>query len=160
MKISCETIGQMPSENLKEMQNEKVRFVMRTLVPMHPFYRKLYEEKGIDYRKIKTTDDLRELPFSSKLDILPTEAEPRRPRDFILQPNEELIKMLAKKIIGKNVKEELEYEYKPVHTHFTTGRSTNQIPFLYTRHDLDLLQETGKRLFGVVGASKEDIALN
>ena len=170
MKISWKTIGQMPEENLKEMQNEKVRFVMRTLVPMHPFYRKLYEEKGIDYRKIKTTDDLRELPFSSKLDILPTEAEPRRPRDFILQPNEELIKkvypkaelikMLAKKIIGKNVKEELEYEYKPVHTHFTTGRSTNQIPFLYTRHDLDLLQETGKRLFGVVGASKEDIALN
>src|SRR3990170_4626282 len=126
MKISWETIGQMPEENLKEMQNEKVRFVMRTLVPMHPFYRKLYEEKGIDYRKIKTTDDLRELPFSSKQDILPSEAEPRRPRDFILHPNEdlikkvypksELLKMLVKKLIGKNVKEELEYEYKPVHT--------------------------------------------
>ncbi len=170
MKISWKTIGQMPAENLKEMQNEKVRFLMRTLVPMHPFYRKLYEEKGIDYRKIVDVDDLQKLPFSSKQDILPTEAEPRKPRDFILQPNEELIKkvypkielikMLAKKIIGKNVKEELEYEYKPVHTHFTTGRSTNQIPFLYTRHDLDLLQETGKRLFGVVGANKEDIALN
>lgn len=170
MKISWQTIGQMPEENLKEMQNEKVRFLMRTLVPMHPFYRKLYEEKGIDYRKIGNVDDLQKLPFSSKLDILPTDAEPRKPRDFILQPNEELIKkvypksellkMLAKKIIGKNVKEELEYEYKPVHTHFTTGRSTNQIPFLYSRHDLDLLKETGRRLFQVVGATKEDIALN
>ena len=79
---------------------------MRTLVPMHPFYRKLYEEKGIDYRKIVDVDDLQKLPFSSKQDILPTEAEPRKPRDFILQPNErvdkkvypkiELIKMLAK----------------------------------------------------------------
>ena len=65
---------------------------MRTLVPMHPFYRKLYEEKGIDYRKIVDVDDLQKLPFSSKQDILPTEAEPRKPRDFILQPNEELIK--------------------------------------------------------------------
>lgn len=170
MKLSWQTIGQMPEENLKEMQNEKVRFLMRTLVPMHPFYRKLYEEKGIDYRKIGNADDLQKLPFSSKLDILPTDAEPRKPRDFILQPNEELIKkvypkaelikMLAKKIIGKNVKEELEYEYKPVHTLFTTGRSTNQIPFLYSRHDLDLLEETGGRLFQVVGATKDDIALN
>ncbi|TAN57846.1 phenylacetate--CoA ligase family protein [Patescibacteria group bacterium] len=170
MKISWQTIGQMPEENLKEMQNEKVRFLMRTLVPMHPFYRKLYEQKGIDYRKIETVDDLQKLPFSSKYDILPTDEEPRRPRDFILQPNEELIKkvypkselikMLAKKIMGKNIKEELEYEYKPVHTHFTTGRSTNQIPFLYTRHDLDLLKETGGRLFQVVGAIKDDIALN
>ena len=58
MKISWQTIGQMPEENLKEMQNEKVRFLMRTLVPMHPFYRKLYEEKGIDYRKINSADDL------------------------------------------------------------------------------------------------------
>jgi len=109
MKISWQTIGQMPEENLKEMQNEKVRFLMQTLVPMHPFYRKLYEEKGIDYRKIVSVDDLQKLPFSSKLDILPTEAEPRRPRDFILQPNEELIKkvypkaelikMLAKKLL-------------------------------------------------------------
>lgn len=170
MPYSWKKLEHLSQNELQAIQNKGVRYLMQTLVPMHPFYRKLYESKGIDYRSIRTVEDLQKLPFSSKQDILPTETEPRRPRDFILQPNEELIKhvypkgalikMLAKKLMGVNVKAELEYEYKPVHTHFTTGRSSNQIPFVYSRYDLDLLRETGNRLFQVVGAKIEDIALS
>ncbi|HLC99682.1 MAG TPA: hypothetical protein VJC11_01845, partial [Patescibacteria group bacterium] len=170
MSYSWKKLEQLSQDEFEAIQNKVVQYLMQTLVPMHPFYRKLYEEKGIDYRSIRTVDDLQKLPFSSKLDILPTELEPRRPRDFILQPNEDLIKhvypksalikMLAKKLVGVDVKAELEYEYKPVHTHFTTGRSSNQIPFLYSRYDLDLLQETGNRMFQVVGAKTADIALS
>jgi len=170
MNMDWNKLCRLPREELKVIQDKGVKYLMKTLVPMHPFYRRLYESHPIDYQKIITTDDLTKLPFSSKLDILPTKENAKRPKEFILQPNEDLIKkvypkfdllkMGVKKLIGIDIKKELEYEFRPVHTHFTTGRSTNQIPFLYTRFDLELLKAAGQRLFDMVGSTTEDIAIN
>jgi len=43
---------------------------------------------------------------------------------------------------------------------FTTGRSAEPVPFLYTQQDLDVLAQTGRRVMEVCGARREDRLLN
>ena len=52
------------------------------------------------------------------------------------------------------------HEYKPVHLHFTTGRSANATPFLYTAHDLERLEESGRRMVEVLGLPQNEYVVN
>ena len=164
--IDWQTLATKNSKTLTNIQNRQLKFVSKHLVPYHPFYRKMWQSVG----RISNTTDLARLPFSSKLDLLPTKTEPTKPRDFILQPNKELIrqhypkgallKLLAKKVVGTDLETEIIKEFKPVQIHFTTGRSTAQIPFFYSSQDLQTFSETGWRLFQTVGASHDSIVVN
>lgn len=164
--IKWTKLAKQSPRGLRSLQNRQLKFVIKHLVPYHPFYRKMFASIG----KIASSVNLIDLPFSSKLDLLPTKTEPTKPRDFILQPNKELIrkyypkgallKLIAKKVAGIDLETEIIKEFKPIQIHFTTGRSTAQIPFFYTSQDLQTLTETGWRLFQTVGASTESIVVN
>lgn len=148
---------------MRELQNRKLRNFIRTQVyPFSPFYRKMFDKEGIDVRSIKTVDDLRRLPFTSKADIAPSEEDPSRPREFILQPDEEslrkysskstLIKMAWMKIAKGEaaLKSRLEWEYAPVFNIFTTGRTADPTPFLFSLYDFNIWDLHGARTMQII----------
>jgi len=164
-KFSC-----LDKEKIRKIQSKKFVFAIRHLLPYSPFYQDFFKKHNLSFGDFKSIDDIIKLPIISKHDILPTDEDPAKPKKFILQPDEEkikkyalksqLLKILGKKIIGTNYKKDILTEFKPIHIHFTTGRSSNQIPFLYTQRDMNNLKETGYRLFTNIGASTDDIVIN
>lgn len=150
-------------DDMRELQNRKLRsFIKKQVYPFSPFYRAMFEREGIDADSIRTIDDLQKLPFSMKSDIAPSDDNPARPREFILQPNEELIKKylprtalahiaLTKLIKGeKGLKESLEWEYAPVFNIFTTGRTADPTPFVFTRYDFEIWNLHSSRTMDVL----------
>ncbi len=168
--MNWQQLSRLPREELTALQNRKLRNFIRHYLPYSPYYRGLFERATLSWNDIQTTDDLQKIPLSSKADIAPTEDDRARPRQFILQPDEKLLKKYASKktllklLWGKatkqNVHAKLEWEYKPAHIHFTTGRTALPTPFTYSRYDLELLKETGSRLFEVSGIPSKAVGLN
>ena len=148
------------------------RFLSEQIIPFHPFYRGLYKEHGFKPQHLKTFEDLKNLPLTTKADFLPTDANPQGYRSFILQPTPELIRehwpktrlaaLLAKKVIfgSEAVKDDLQLEYKPVLMTATTGRSAEPVSFLYTKHDIDRLEEAGERLLDIFNITSDDRVVN
>ena len=55
----------------RRIQNEKLhRYLTEVIAPFSPYYKKLFAEHRIDPRRIKTVEDLRQMPFTSKADLL------------------------------------------------------------------------------------------
>ncbi len=161
-------ISKLSRKEIEHLQNQKLRKFFKLNFNFHPYYKKLFADNNIDPNSIKTTEDLKKLPFTTKLDLLPTKENPKKFMDFVLQPTEELIKRYYPRYklfywtleSKQNFKSFLEHEYKPVHMHFTTGRSAMSIPFLYTQKDVETLQEVGLRLMDVFNVKKDSIAVN
>ena len=127
-KMDWKKLSYLKPAQIKKLQNKKLRAFIRTQIPYHPYYSKLFKKN-----KIKTTDDLVKIPLSSKKDIAPTKQEPKKPLQFILQPNKQLIMQYYPKYkLPFASKSRLEYEYKPVQIHFTTGRTALPTPFFYS----------------------------
>lgn len=161
-----EKLSKMPYKEIKEMQNKKLRAFMANQIYLYsPYYSELLKEQKIDPFKIKGIDDLRHLPFTYKWDIAPTDEEPKKAKDFVIRPDEELTEKyshLAKMSMssGKAVVEDKVYDFKPVHLHFTTGRTALPTPFVYSKRDLDNIRESGYRLLDVFEVTSEDIVIN
>ena len=150
-------------EKIKQLQNKLLKNFIKNQIPYHPFYRALFKKNKISFSEIKTTDDLKKLPLTTKEDIAPTAKQPKKFLDFVLQPNKSLIKKHA--AINKKIriilnKSHLYYEYKPMHIHFTTGRAAIATPVFYTAYDLQKLEESGKRMFDMLHISKNEIIIN
>lgn len=166
-------LNTLSKKELKELQNKKLhKFISEQLYPFSPYYKRLFDKHNIKPEKIKTVEDLRFIPFTSKQDFLPTKENPRTSRDFILQPNEELIKkyspkskllkLAALKIVkGSNyVKKLIGDEYHPLFLTLTTGTTNQPISFFYTRHDLNNLYTSGYRLLEVFGQKEYGKGVN
>ncbi|MFT5470477.1 MAG: phenylacetate-CoA ligase [Verrucomicrobiales bacterium] len=145
-------------ERLREWQGGKLRrYLKETVLPFSAHYGKL----GIEPDEIRTLDDLQHLPFTSKNDLLPTEENPKRARDFVLIPDEAVLRRrpstIAKAIVmGRDrVKAAFEREFRPILLTSTTGRSTESIPFLFSQHDVRNLTIAGRRMMEI-GKSKPD----
>jgi phenylacetate-coenzyme A ligase PaaK-like adenylate-forming protein len=140
---------QLTRSELREMQNYKLRTFLRNKVqPYSPHYGKILKEAG----PINTVEDLQKLPFTSKSDLLPTVENPKRPRDFLLQPDPNQLRRLPSTIfqaifLGRErVQRKLKSEYQPLLLTSTTGRSADPIPFLHTAHDIRNLRYAGSRI--------------
>ena len=163
-------LSYLKKEDLERIQSRKLRQFIRYKIPFSPYYSQLFKKAGIKFSDIKTTADLKKIPFTEKEDIAPKARDPAKPRDFILQPSEQLIKQIyskpmllslgIQKFFGTNIEEKLENEFKPIHIHFTTGRTASPTPFLYSQQDIKQLKEAGKRMMEVFGISKDNIAIN
>ncbi len=155
-----------PWEEQKRMQDRKLKaFLVNQIYPYSPHYRRVFDELKLDPYKFQGVDDLVHLPFTYKEDVAPTDEEPQKHKDFVVRPDEEVSEKyghLAKlsPYGGKHVVEEKTDEYKPVHMHFTTGRTAQATPFVYSKRDLDNIREGGRRLLDVFDLSRQDILLN
>ncbi len=138
------------------------RYLKSTVLPFSKHYRDL----GIDPDSIRTLEDLQSIPFTRKRDLLPTDAQPKRSRDFVLIPDEAVLRnrpsTIANALLrGKTqVKEAFDREFRPIFMTSTTGRATEPVPFLYTAHDLDNLRIAGIRLMEICDSRREFRHLN
>lgn len=143
------------------------RYVREYLYPFSPFYRRLFDSSGVRPEQIRTVDDLRRLPLTSKRDLLASPEEPQKFKDFILQPDPATIKAawpLSKKLPllwqkwtkgTDSVRRAVKREFSPCFMTFTTGRSADPVPFFYSPHDIQNLHDTGSRLVDVMSLPEE-----
>jgi len=64
-----ERIENLGLEELRSLQNERLSSLVERVYGTVPFYKKLFDEKGIHPSDIKTIEDLHKLPFTKKTDL-------------------------------------------------------------------------------------------
>jgi phenylacetate-coenzyme A ligase PaaK-like adenylate-forming protein len=157
---------QTPQEQ-RHIQNDKLhRYFTEVIGPFSPYYKKLFAEHKIDPRHIKTVDDLRHLPFTSKTDLLPTPEQPEKFREFVITPDVSVLKhrprVIAEALLrGRSaVERRFEREYRPIFLTATTGRSAAPVAFTYTDHDMNNLRIAGARIIQIFGTTTKMRAVN
>ncbi len=157
---------------IKQLQNKKLHHFLNTNVyPFSPHYQKFFDDHKINPKKIHSIEDLKDLPFSTKADLM-TKESPAKYKDFILQPDQAKIKkywpkvtlldMAAESLIyGKQqVADRLGREYRPIFMTFTTGTTSWPVAFLYSRYDLDNLNLSGNRMIKLFDIKPEERIMN
>ncbi len=166
------SLKSLSSADVAHLQNQQLHaFITTHVYPFSPFYRRLFDQKGINPNDIKTIADLKRIPFVSKTDFI-NPNNPQQYRDFILQPDEKLIKqfwpkgkliaLLAKKIFNgsESVKDAMNREYRPIFMTFTTGTTNSPVPFVYSRHDIDNLNISGSRMVRLFDIAEDERIMN
>lgn len=156
-----------PRSTLRDWQFARLRhYLHRTVLPFSRHYRESFAEAGLSLDQLRTPDDLRRIPFTSKADFAPREDGRETVRDFVLLPDKAILSKRPSTILKalvrgkKAVAEGFEKEFRPVLLTSTTGRSADPVPFLYSTHDIDNLRLAGSRLMSVAGADREMKMLN
>ena len=158
---------QIPVDVQRAQQNDRLHhFINHVVAPFSPHYKKLFADHRIDPRRIKTVADLRRIPFTTKLDLLPTDGAPEKVREFVITPELAAIKrrpgVIAEALFqGRSAAERsIEREFRPIFLTATTGRSTARVSFVYTDYDLHNLREAGTRLIQTFGATTKMRGVN
>lgn len=142
------------------------RYLSDTVLPFSNHYRRLFQQEGVSADQLRTVDDLRRLPFTSKADFCSTFDNPDPVRGFVLIPDRNVLakrpRTIAKALLRGRaaVADGFEREYRPLLLTSTTGRSADPVPFLYTAHDIENLKLAGARVYDICGAEKEMRMLN
>ena len=144
-----------PPEEWREWQLTQLReYLHRRVIPFSSHYHRVFAEHDIHPFDIKSLDDWSQVPFTSKKDLA-------TPRDFVLVPDEAVLRhepgmIFTALLQGRAAaKEQAEAEFRPILLTSTTGRSSDPVPFLYTKHDLHNLDLSGSRLM-LAGRSQRD----
>ena len=126
-----EDIETLPRPQLAELQLKKLRESI-TRARRSPFYGKLYRELNISAESIKTYDDVRKLPITTKDDLRAC-----YPFELLTCPKDNVIRM-----------------------HCTSGTTGNPAAVLYSRHDLDSWANLMARSMFATGARPADVFQN
>ncbi len=127
-------------------------YLKTRVLPFSAHYADLFEAHHLHPEDFRTLDDWSQMPLTSKADLTVSK---ERQRDFVLIPKQSVLKREPRNIMhallhGRNqTKAKLEAEFRPVLLTSTTGRSSEPVPFIYTKHDLSHLEITGRRLMEV-----------
>jgi len=157
----------LPENVVRELQAEKLRHYLRNVVlPFSPYYRDLFAKHGLTANSFRRLEDLEQIPFTSKADLVNTPEHPQKVKEFLIIPDQHTLSrrpstLLHSMVSGREqVKQGFEREFRPLFLTSTTGRSADPIPFLFTGHDLANLSSSGERIMQVCGAQPEFRLLN
>src|SRR5436190_24105887 len=119
---------QQTKEAVLQLQAEKLRRYLRdTVGPFSPYYRELFRRHGLRADSIRSVEDLEQIPFTSKADLVNTPDNPQRSKDFLVIPNQEALSRRPSTVLRsltrgrERVKREFEIEYRPIFMTSTTG---------------------------------------
>lgn len=116
-------------EQITEWQNERLAKQVKHVYDNVKMYRDRMDEMGIKPEDIKTVDDLKKLPFTTKDDL-----RDEYPYGLLAMPLEDCVRIQS--------------------TSGTTGR---RVVAFYTQHDIDLWDECCARAIVAAGGTKEDV---
>jgi phenylacetate-coenzyme A ligase PaaK-like adenylate-forming protein len=142
------------------------RYLRDVVVPFSAYYRELFHRHGLRADSIRSVEDLEQIPFTCKADLVNTPEHPQRSREYVLIPDQQTLARRPSTLWraltrgSARVRAELEREYRPIFMTSTTGRSADPIPFLYTNHDLDVLAEAGRRVMQICDARSDFRLMN
>lgn len=121
----------MPRQQLEVLQVEKLRRTIDICL-QSPFYKRVLGERGITSDTIKTIDDVRRLPFTTKQDL-------RENYPFGL--------------VGGNMKD-------AIRIHSSSGTTGNPTVVTYSRHDIESWANMIARSMYMVGCRDTDVFQN
>jgi len=116
-------------EQLRKIQTERLQQMVERIYFNVPFYRDKLQQKGIEPGDIKSVDQLKDLPFTTKQDL-----RDNYPFGLFSVPQSEVVRLHA--------------------SSGTTGKPT---VVGYTRNDLQIWSETVARSLTMAGVTKSDI---
>ena len=158
-----------PRDYVRIQEALLVDLVHRFLYPFSPFYRRLFEERGIRPRHIRRLRDIEKLPLVSAEDFEPSPQDAWRPFRALLRPDERSLKRSAHRSLLRRVALEkllrgeesaervLAEEFKPVHLHLLNEGG----PVVgYTIRDLSALAQAGARAMAVMGLRRSDVVFS
>jgi phenylacetate-CoA ligase len=122
----------MPVEQLRQLQSERLHDTVRRAYENVPAYRKKLDDAGIGPSDVKSIDDLRKLPLTTKDDL-----RDNYPFGLLAVPLEEVVRI-----------------------HASSGTTGKQTVVGYTRNDVELWAQVIARTLGAGGASSRDIVQN
>ncbi len=121
-----ETMDRKSLENLQvELLKEKIEYAYKNV----PFYRKKFDEYGITKESIKTIEDIRKLPFTTKIDF-----RDNYPFGLLAKPMKEIARI-----------------------HSSSGTTGKPTVVAYTRKDLKTWADLVARIAKAAGVTDEDI---
>lgn len=123
------TMEYMPREQLRDIQSERLRSVVRRVYQNVPFYRDKMQQLGVTPNDIKDIDDITKLPFTTKNDL-----RENYPFGMFAVPKSEIVRIHA--------------------SSGTTGKPTVAG---YTSGDIDRWSELMARSFCCAGANRGDV---
>jgi len=126
MKYWDEHMECMDRNNLQEIQFKRLVETVKRVYTSVPYYRKKMQERGIIPEDIKSLDDLRKLPFTTKQDL-----RDNYPYGLFAVPMSEIVRIHA--------------------SSGTTGKPT---VVGYTKHDIGIWSEVMARTLVAAGADK------
>jgi phenylacetate-CoA ligase len=121
-------IEYQPKEKIKHFQEEKMCGALQYLSLHSPFYRRMFREHGVDIRRIRTLEDLRQISFTEKKDLQLCNDE------FLCVPREKVIDYIT-----------------------TSGTLGDPVTFAMTGKDLDRLAYNEKLSFLCAGVRPDHI---
>lgn len=119
----------MDREQLREIQSIRLRKMADYVYHNSPFYRRKFQEMGLEPGDIKDIDDVVKLPFTNKLDL-----RDNYPFGLAAVPMSQIVRI-----------------------HASSGTTGKPVVVLYTRKDLAMWTESISRAFTAYGATKDDI---
>ena len=122
-------IETMPYDQLRQLQNERLKKQVQHVWNDVPYYRQKMEEKGVTPDDIQTVDDLHKLPFLTKADL-----RDAYPFGLMGKPKSECVRI-----------------------HSTSGTTGKRVMAFYTQHDVDLWEDCCARAIVAAGGSEEDV---
>ncbi len=122
----------MPREDLEALQLKRLQAVVERVYHLVPFYHRRMDELGVKPEHIRSLEDLRHLPYTTKQDL-----RDNYPFNMFAVPMDQIVRIHA--------------------SSGTTGKST---PVAYTQRDLDIWSELMARTLAAAGAHRGDIIHN
>ena len=119
----------MGREEMREVQNKRLRTTVEHVYHNSPFYRAKMQELGITPMDIETIDDIVKLPFTVKTDL-----RDQYPFGLFSVPMSEIVRL-----------------------HASSGTTGKPIVAGYTRKDLSIWSEVLARTFAAGGCTRNDI---
>lgn len=122
----------LPKDKLKALQFERLKKVVERAYNASPFYKRLYDEAGVEPTSLRGLEDVAKLPFLEKKTV-----REAYPWGAVLAPREQLLEL-----------------------HSTSGTTGKPVLTFATRHDLDFWGELNARELWMVGLRPGDSLLN
>lgn len=119
-------IETIPLDKLRKLQNERLQHQLKTVYAKVPFYKQLFDEKGLTPADIKGVQDLYKLPFTKKSAL-----RDNYPFGLFTVPVQETARL-----------------------HCSSGTTGKPIVVGYTKNDLDIFSEVIARSLTAAGCEK------
>lgn len=154
-------------QDLARLRDKKLRRQVRyQLYAFSPYYRRAFEEAGIEGEGF---DGLADLP---KMPVIERQALAETPEDFVLKPSRATIQrwgsgaqlydvFIDKLLRGiERADEDLKHEYEIVNIMRSAGAEGTPVAVSLTKRDLAVMATQGMRALQVAGLKDEDLFLN
>ena len=129
MPIFKPEVETLTRKDLQELQSERLQIVVNQAYANVDFYRRKFDEAGLTPDDIKTLDDLRKVPFTTRKDLMEN-----YPYGMFAVPLRDVVRL-----------------------QFPLGIYGNPIVIGYTREDLKIWRELVARIMVGIGITEHDI---